>query len=306
MHGIRKSDIAKTPEEEIKIAEHVRKYKEVSAQVMVLKKAQQFDDHGLKLSALVVVLNPEFWIVWAFRRDTIRHLLRTDDSRKKELAEAECKLTMEALMKNPKSYSAWFQRQWIVDNGMAVVEKEVRLCDALLNKDERNFHCWNYRRYLSKLKASGEEHANDDLLEFSTRKVAQNFSNYSALHQRTLSLPTPLPLDVLLEEVEMVKQAVFTEPYDQSNWFYYRWLIKSIPNDAAVWQNEIEWIEQLIQEEPKAKFAWVTLALVLETSSKCGGFERVHTARCRDIYTALIDMDSDHKNYYMDRLRLLQ
>ncbi|ETV89624.1 hypothetical protein H257_00832 [Aphanomyces astaci] len=300
MHGIRKSDVAKSPEEEAKIEEHVRKYKEVSSQVMALKKAQQFDDHALRLSAVVVVLNPEFWIVWAFRRDVLRHLLEADGSRKSELGEAECKLTMEALMKNPKSYSAWFQRQWIIDNGMADISKEVRLCDALLDKDERNFHCWNYRRYLSKLAGT-----HDDLLELCDRKINQNFSNYSALHQRTLSLPTPLPLAVLLNEVEVVKQAVFTEPYDQSNWFYYRWLLQAMPRgESSAWLNEIAWIEELLQEEPNAKLAWVTLAFVLESSNDADS-AAARTARCRHIYTTLIDMDIDHKHYYTDQLRRL-
>ncbi|KAF0689893.1 Aste57867_18689 [Aphanomyces stellatus] len=301
MHGIRKSDVPKTPEEEAAIATHVKQYKEVSSQVMAMKKDRQFDDHALKLSALVVVLNPEFWIIWAFRRDAILHLLRADESRKKELGDAEVKLTMEALMKNPKSYSAWFQRQWIVDQGMADLEKEIRLCDALLNKDERNFHCWNYRRYLSKL----AKHAPEQNLAFAAQKITQNFSNYSALHQRTLSLPAPLSLDMFQEEVEMVKQAVFTEPYDQSNWFYYRWLVESFPLDDERLAEETSWIEELVQEEPKAKLAWVTLAHVLEQGMKTSTSPDALQSRCKDIYTSLVDMDVDHKHFYEDRLRAL-
>ncbi|CAK4694017.1 hypothetical protein LEN26_013352 [Aphanomyces euteiches] len=303
MHGIRKSDVPKTPEEEAAVAEHVKQYKEISSQVMALKSAKQFDKHALKLSGLLVVLNPEFWIIWAFRRDAILHLVESDSSLKQELGEAEAKVTMEALMKNPKSYSAWFQRQWIVDQGMVTVEKELRLCDALLNQDERNFHCWNYRRYLSKLANVSPQ----DTLAFTATKITQNFSNYAALHQRTLLLPTPLTTEVLHEEIEMVMQAVFTEPYDQSNWFYYRWLVRSLnPLTEEFFVEQTSWIESLIQEEPKAKFAWIMLAFVLERAIDAQLQDTAAlSARCKDIYVSLQTVDSDHEHYYKDRVARL-
>lgn len=66
-------------------------------------------------------------------------------------------LTRDAIQKNPKSYSAWHHRQWVVDRwidhepckneGTKLIDAdiEITLCDLMLNKDERNFHCWNYR-----------------------------------------------------------------------------------------------------------------------------------------------------------------
>jgi geranylgeranyl transferase type-2 subunit alpha len=259
MHGIRKSDVPKTPEEEAATLDLVKKYKEVSSQVMALRKARQFDQDALKLSACVVALNPEFWIVWSFRRDIILHLISTNSSLKKDLGEAECALTKDALMKNPKSYSSWFQREWLLKQRMANVEKELRLCDALLNQDERNFHCWNYRR----LVARHAQRTPEEELSFTMQKIEQNFSNYSAFQQRSLLLQQPLTLDCILNEVEMVKQAVFTEPDDQSNWFYYRWLIQSmlkLSQDVALESlitDQVQWIDELIEVEPKAKLALV-------------------------------------------------
>lgn len=81
----------------------------------------------------------------------------------------------DALQRNPKSYSAWFQRQWIIDRGLGDLQKEIGLCDKLLELDERNFHCWNYRRHVCQLAGATQA----DELAFSTLKIEQNFSNYS-------------------------------------------------------------------------------------------------------------------------------
>ena len=43
----------------------------------------------------------------------------------------------------------------------------------------------------------------------------------------------PLPLYVLAQEFDIVKQAFYTEPHDQSSWLYLRWLLS---NALTRWQ----------------------------------------------------------------------
>ncbi|OQR99034.1 geranylgeranyl transferase type-2 subunit alpha [Achlya hypogyna] len=329
MHGIRKSDVPQTPEEEAATQALVTKYKEVSGQVMALKRAGQMDRTALQLSAYVVALNPEFWIVWGYRRAIIVALVATDGSVKAELAAAECSLTQEALMKNPKSYATWFQREWLVKQGMVDLQAEIKLCNLLLQKDERNFHCWNYRRFVTKVAQTPL----DDVLAFTMTKIEENFSNYSAFQQRTLVLPSPLPLEVAMIEIELVKQAVFTEPDDQSNWFYYRWLVESLIKSPPViaegrgsddfddeaplqmtlheiLQEQVSWIEELVELEPESKMALVTLAFVLEKEAASERDEDAESPtasleRCIEIYTTLQDVDPDHVRFYEDRVQAL-
>lgn len=81
-------------------------------------------------------------------------------------------------------------------------------------------------------------------LAYTRDRIDHNFSNYSAWHHRSRLLPaacaaaegeegaapgasqhSALPLRMLQGEYELVKQAFFTEPLDQSAWFYHRWLL---------------------------------------------------------------------------------
>jgi hypothetical protein len=66
------------------------------------------------------------------------------------LAAEELRVTERALRRNPKSYGAWHHRKWALrEQGPARADlpRELALCAQLLAADERNFHCWNFRRH---------------------------------------------------------------------------------------------------------------------------------------------------------------
>lgn len=118
-------------------------------------------------------------------------------------------------------------------------------------------HGWNYRRYVvKKLKAIATNEQEEAAIikneyNFTTKKIYDNFSNFSAWHQRSKLLPSivaPLSMEEKnqkaregnkwiraakrrrayahhMPEFDLVKNAVYTDPNDQSAWLYYRWLI---------------------------------------------------------------------------------
>ncbi|XVE60610.1 hypothetical protein DITRI_Ditri05aG0142100 [Diplodiscus trichospermus] len=73
-----------------------------------------------------------------------------------------------------------------------------------------------------------------DELKYTENMIYTNFSNYSAWHNRSVLLSTLLEKkaegflskeNVLPEEYEFIHQAIFTDPDDQSGWFYHLWLL---------------------------------------------------------------------------------
>lgn len=55
----------------------------------------------------------------------------------------------QCLTKNPKSYPSWFHRKWsFLHFPTSPISSEITLTTTFLKLDSRNFHCWNYRRFL--------------------------------------------------------------------------------------------------------------------------------------------------------------
>jgi len=82
-------------------------------------------------------------------------------------------------------------------------------------------HCWDYRRFLLD---KSKEVTLEEEIEFTTEKISSNFSNFSSWHLRSKLLPNTKN-DFLLSELDLVKNAAYTDPNDQSVWFYHRWLL---------------------------------------------------------------------------------
>lgn len=93
-------------------------------------------------------------------------------------------------------------REWCIKKGIQIeknlafpssdiIDTEYSLCDKMLSKDERNFHCWNYRSWLLNLYTQYYQHDQDTItnkykyeFDYTTTLIEKNFSNYSAWFYR--------------------------------------------------------------------------------------------------------------------------
>ncbi|KAJ3052948.1 hypothetical protein HK102_011804, partial [Quaeritorhiza haematococci] len=76
---------------------------------------------------------------------------------------------------------------------------------------------------------------------YTTTKIHQNFSNYSAWHYRSKVFASAFPEQderekAIEDDLELVRNAVWTEPGDQSAWLYQRWLMgrRHVPVDVSM------------------------------------------------------------------------
>uniref|UniRef100_A0A1A8L647 Geranylgeranyl transferase type-2 subunit alpha n=1 Tax=Nothobranchius pienaari TaxID=704102 RepID=A0A1A8L647_9TELE len=216
------------------------------------RKEEIFDDEALQLTQQLLSSNPDFATLWNYRREILLHLETVkDENEVQKIYEAELSFLESCLKVNPKSYGSWHHRGWVSARlPRPDWARELGLCDRCLSLDDRNFHCWDYRRMVVKVSGVSAEQE----LGFTDRLICSNFSNYSSWHYRSTLLPllhpecpeqasphrepplSPPPHspqthfhrvceEQLLKEYELVQNAFFTDPNDQSAWFYYRWLL---------------------------------------------------------------------------------
>jgi geranylgeranyl transferase type-2 subunit alpha len=204
-------------------------------------------------------LNLEFYTIWNYRKNAIPILFKDEltDRLEKELV-----FTFSCLLKSPKSYWVWHHRLWVLETLDSSVfwYKELEIVGQMLDFDVRNFHGWNYRRtLLDKI----PDHPLQKEWEYSTTKIHQNFSNFSAWHYRSwlLSKLYRNDIPVIVKELELVRNAIFTEPSDQAPWYYHRILLGTCLS-TDILESELEIIKSLLELEPDCKWALKTLVYI--------------------------------------------
>lgn len=219
--------IRKKKEQELK----VKSYRAGMTKIYTKRSTGELDLDLYELTSKILIGNPDLATLWNIRREVILKLT-TENEEHQALFARDLEYTAQCLRVQPKSYCAWHHRCWVLETSASPDwQKEVALCDLYLKLDERNFHCWDYRRYIvEKAEVPAEKE-----LQFCTEKIEKNFSNYSSWHYRSKLLPKlfphptvnsrPISEEKLQEELVLVLNAAFTEPDDSSAWFYQRWLL---------------------------------------------------------------------------------
>ncbi|XP_016483241.1 geranylgeranyl transferase type-2 subunit alpha 1-like [Nicotiana tabacum] len=233
MHGRPRK--APTTEEQEASAIKASKLRSLQSQFLQFHHNKIYTKEALDVSAKLLESNPEYYTAWNYRKLAVQHnwnLPEADNNEEsiKSILDEELRLVENALKRNFKSYGAWHHRKWVLSKGHSSTDKELLLLGKFQKADARNFHAWNYRRFVTALKNIPDEKE----LEYTTERICDNFSNYSAWHNRSVLLSHLLkenakgysPKDnVFTEEYEFVRNALFTDPDDQSGWFYHLWLL---------------------------------------------------------------------------------
>lgn len=231
MHGRPRK--ALTQEDGKALAAKAVKLRSLQSQFLHFHQNKIYTTEAVEVSAKLLEANPEFYTAWNYRKLAVQHNLAAasdEDGSINNILDEELKVAENALKKNYKSYGAWHHRTWVLSKGHSSTDRELRLLNMFQKQDSRNFHAWNYRRFVTSLRNISKE----EELQFTTDMINDNFSNYSAWHNRSVLLSHLLKekaqgysvtQKVLEEEYEFVRNAVFTDPDDQSGWFYHLWLL---------------------------------------------------------------------------------
>mmetsp|Transcript_761 Transcript_761/g.2253 ORF Transcript_761/g.2253 Transcript_761/m.2253 type:complete len:364 (-) Transcript_761:28-1119(-) len=347
MHNVKKKHLSaeQAAAKRLENVQRAASYSALSRAAFARRAAGLWDAASLEAAARVLEVNPDMAPIWNFRRECLQSLhgasVPPDAAAEpagavRAACEAELALTQACLGANPKSYPVWYHRTWVLTWGGCgwAYARELKLTTKLLSLDERNFHCWTHRRFvvqLSKVTAEAE-------LRFTTQKVEANFSNYSAWHYRSKLLPAmhaaadPAATAAasgalraaLLAELELLRNAFFTAPEDQSAWFYHRWVLSrlrptgggcgggsggggggqaredasSVAEWASLLRGEAEVLRELRDVEPDAKWPLAALAHALALLGEAGAATEAEAAEREAALTSLCGIDPARRRYY--------
>ena len=253
-HGVKKSEVKKlTPEEEKKNEEMLKKIKVIQDKIIQIKNEKKYDEKTMSFLMKAAKLLSDFPTLWNVRKILIEQFM--EQSNEDEIYNfflKEIERLFPIMKSDPKSYILWYHRIWCLIKIIEIeikrnipLEKsilmgEINLCDKFFLRDDRNFHCWNYRVQILTLICNYYNNTFDKFIEkeldFTLEKVKNNFSNFSAWSYRTKLIPIYFiqknikwsnkeALDFFKNDLELIKKAIYTDPKDQSPWNYHHWII---------------------------------------------------------------------------------
>ncbi|CBY35587.1 unnamed protein product [Oikopleura dioica] len=272
----------------------------------------------LSQSSTLAYYMKDWPILWQLRLTALQRMTSTNQEKTLETLENELELTFNCLVESPKSYSTWAHRRNILklirkydeEKGLEILKTEIGLTEKMLmsrTEDQvenqgRNFHCWDHRRLV--LKALPEDVKTE--IQLTTKLIQTSFSNFSAWHYRSKLLNLEEE-GVVENEMDLVLNAVFTDPSDASSWIYHRHLISNVPfsqDFTKILQDHQESLKELLVLEKEEDNNVSTLRSIslslLEINSrlKTDNWEE----KSKFMLNELIDIDPIRRGYYLSRI----
>ncbi|KDR81448.1 hypothetical protein GALMADRAFT_134887 [Galerina marginata CBS 339.88] len=323
----------------------IEEFTKLKQTTLAKKKAKDWSRDAFELTTRLLQVNPEFYTVWNYRRSILVNGLFVNGSQEdiKNLLMDDLAMTMSALKAHPKVYWIWNHRRWCLENipngpgqksesdfvgwKQSAWDKELFVVEKMLDADPRNFLAWDYRRYvLAGMPTPRPEYTE---LTYTSRKIEANFSNFSAWHQRSKTLASlwrqgkldegksreegkgnSIPnsgcaVEGVATEFELLRNAMYTDPNDQSVWMYHRWLVGT-DGSKELLEREIAAIQELLDEQPDSKWCMECIAhykrlLLTKHSSDVDG--KVLSEEIRSLLDRLREIDPARRRRYQDLAR---
>jgi geranylgeranyl transferase type-2 subunit alpha len=331
---------------------------ETSALDVSTNTSTNFDlDDELKLTAACLQRNAKAYAAWFHRKWAVRHWLlisaaSATEEQRSALLQTELGLCASFLDRDERNFHCWNYRRFVV-----ALMLEVSLLDNVDENDVSLDGSWNrvgdavvmgpQVAIINTDKSESKEQrlspgSVDEVIrsefEYTSQRIEKNFSNCSAFHYRSKLIDLVLDADLRAEgisrneegeayqvrldmsrgELEMVQSAVFTEPDDQTAWWYHRFVLawarpkplehwtdqdaaaEAMELFAEVLEEEKESIRELLEAE-SGKCKWGLLALHMVLTDL---MDRVNTDReslveeANDCIDQLTALDPDRSTRY--------
>ena len=251
----------------------------------------------LSLATKLLVKNPEYYTIWNYRRRILQHLLLSKESNTDAIIRDELNFLVPLLMQFPKCYWIWNYRIWFLHeaestssltDALQIWNEELGLVSKTLNRDERNFHGWDYRRQIvaqiERLRRPEQDSMVYLEFEYTTKMIRRALQNFSALHYRSKLIPRLLNEQnatsddrrkMFEKELDLMQEALI-DPYNQSAWFYHAFLMTTLdpqhPKNERIlvevtsndrkyyYEQEISRIKEMLEDFDDCK--WIFQSLI--------------------------------------------
>lgn len=303
----------------------IYEYRHLTEDVLNLRDEQIYSTGAFEKTSALLEKNPEFNAIWNYRRDITSNL-----SSELEISfwNKELAFVMLQLKKYPKVYWIWNHRLWVLEHYPTDLPKiwqtELAVVNKLLEQDARNYHGWHYRRIVvGKIENITNKSLDKEEFEYTTNKINNNISNYSAWHQRVQIVSRMFQKGeignqrkYIQTEISYIINAIFTDAEDQSVWFYIKWFIKNDTVFKTLGKREyVQMLRDLrenivlinndeIDFSGKQNIWCLKILLVLESILKEN--ESLTESNSEAYLTQLIDTDPLRKKRYLHLLKDLK